>query len=238
MYAAVDRLRHLARRARSRARRRAAARRRLVALAEAEQLARRPLRRLVRRAATVARLGGIARERAKDILVRENLAARLVLHELVRRAADAVDRDDPRLAFCVTIDELPRYLEAPASSPRPSSDRSAQERYLNDRVPPFWFEREIPDPSTWTLRADDRPPPSAAGTARHRGQRRCGIGSHPGDARSRVTRAGSNPARSSCAPSPTRGVTPCFAAAVVGVGHGRAAKPRAPSSPTSSASRP
>jgi len=125
-----------------------------VALAEGAGLVRRPLRRLVRRAGTVARMGSVARERAKDILVRENLAARLVLHELVRRAAERGGPADPRLAFCVTFDELPRYLEAPAELAATIAERSAQEQYLNERVPPFWFERQIPDPSTWDRRAD------------------------------------------------------------------------------------
>ncbi len=47
-----------------------------------------PLRPFLRRCAQVSRLGSIARERAKDILVLENLGARRVLAELVRRAAE------------------------------------------------------------------------------------------------------------------------------------------------------
>ncbi len=43
---------------------------------------------MVRRTAMVSRQGSIGRERAKDILVLENLGARRVLHELVRRAAE------------------------------------------------------------------------------------------------------------------------------------------------------
>jgi pyruvate,water dikinase len=136
-----------------------------AALGEAEQLVARPLRRLVRRAATVGRMGSVARERAKDILVRENLAARRVLHELVRRAAERGGPQDPRLAFCVTIDELPRYVESPGDFDEIIRQRSAQERYLNDRVPPFWFDHEIPDPSTWTLRADAHRAAPPAGTA-------------------------------------------------------------------------
>ncbi len=53
-----------------------------AALTEALQATPRPARGMVRRAAEVARLGSIARERAKDILVLENLGARRVLHEL------------------------------------------------------------------------------------------------------------------------------------------------------------
>ena len=134
------------------------------AMAEAMCVAPRPLRRLVRRAVTLARLGGIARERAKDILVLENLAIRQVLHELVRRGAERGGPSDPRLAFCITLDELPRYLEDPTAFADVIADRAAQERYLNDRIPPFWFDREIPDPSTWERREDLASDAPAAGT--------------------------------------------------------------------------
>ena len=75
----------------------------------------------------------------------------------------------------MTIDELPRYLESPGeTSPTAIAERSAQERYLNDRVPPFWFEREIPDPSTWALRSDagQAVPASGSTVSGHRGERR------------------------------------------------------------------
>ena len=112
-----------------------------------------------------------------------------MLHELVRRAAERGGPDDPRLAFCVTIDELPRYLEAPGELAAAIADRSAQERYLNDRVPPFWFEGEIPDPSTWTQRADTHRAAPASGTTRP------GIGVNGGQAsgRARVIRDPGDP---------------------------------------------
>ena len=86
VYAAIDRLR-LAPPERAPA----ATSRRLAtdaeaALGEALELVRGPVRWLVRRSAMVARQGAIARERAKDIMVLENLGARQVLHMLLRRA--------------------------------------------------------------------------------------------------------------------------------------------------------
>ena len=44
------------------------------------------------------------------------------------------------------------------------AERAAQQRYLDERIPPPWFDGHIPDPATWPLRADDRPAAPAAGT--------------------------------------------------------------------------
>ncbi len=133
-------------------------------LADALRLVRRPLRRLARRSAMVARQGAIARERAKDIMVLENLGARQVLHELVRRAAQRGGPSDPRLGFCVTIDELADYLTEPAAFSEVIAERSAQADYLDKRVPPPWFDGRIPDPSTWPIRDEVITEPPAAGT--------------------------------------------------------------------------
>jgi pyruvate,water dikinase len=134
------------------------------ALAEALRFAPRPARRMVRRAAEAARLGSIGRERAKDILVLENLGARLVLHELARRAAERGGPKEVRLAFCVTIDELADFIESPSDFEDLIAERAALAQYLNDRIPPPWFDGHIPDPATWTTRADARAPAPTAGT--------------------------------------------------------------------------
>lgn len=164
VYAAIDRLRHV-----PDDRDPAVAAARLVADADAAlrealgQLAR-PLHPILRRVVTVARLGSIARERAKDILVLENLGARLVLHELVRRAAGRGGPEDVRLGFCVTIDELPDYLASPSEFEGLIAERSAQQRYLDERIPPPWFDGQIPDPAGWPLRVDLAPTPPRRGT--------------------------------------------------------------------------
>jgi len=125
-----------------------------AALDEALRQLPRPLHPILRRVATVARLGSIARERAKDILVLENLGARLVLHELVRRAATRGGPEDLRLGFCVTIDELPDYVASPSSFAALIAERSTQRAYLDERIPPPWFDGRIPDPAGWPLRTD------------------------------------------------------------------------------------
>ena len=164
VYAAIDRLRNA-----PEDRDPVATTRRLAAdadraLADALQLVRRPMRWLLRRSAMVARQGAIARERAKDIMVLENLGARQVLHELVRRAAERGGPSDPRLGFCITIDELADYLARPAAFSDVIAERAARAEYLNQRVPPPWFDGRIPDPSTWSIREDVTTERPAAGT--------------------------------------------------------------------------
>lgn len=138
-----------------------------VALREASALVARPLRPILRRTVAAARLGAVARERAKDVLVLENLGARLVLHELVRRAAERGGPTDARRAFSVTIDELPAFLADPEPFAEVIAERADRQRYLNDRVPPPWFVGRIPDPEEWPRRVDAQPAPPGPGTTLH-----------------------------------------------------------------------
>ncbi|MGI9603892.1 MAG: PEP-utilizing enzyme [Acidimicrobiales bacterium] len=135
------------------------------ALTEAVGHVPRPVRGLLRRCAYVSRQGSIGRERAKDILVLENLGARRVLHELMRRAAARGGPADLRLGFCVTFDELADFVAEPEAFERVIAERDEQQRYLNDRVPPPWFEGHIPDPATWTRLDDVAPTPPATGSS-------------------------------------------------------------------------
>ena len=156
--AAIDRLRHVPD---DRSPQAATARliaERATADAEVRRALRWPLRSLALRAAAVCRAGSVGRERAKDILVLENLGVRRALHELMRRAASRGGPSDPRLGFCVTIDELPAYLADPPSFADVIAERAALAGYLNEREPPMWFEGRIPDPSTWPLRNRPAPP--------------------------------------------------------------------------------
>jgi pyruvate,water dikinase len=157
VYAAIDRLRHA-----PNERDPLIANRRLaadaeVALADALRQVPRPLRRMVRRSAQLSRVGAIARERAKDIYVLENLGARRVLHELAHRAHRRGGPADVREAFCVTIDELADFVEDPTAFSELIAQRFEQQRYLNDRMPPLWFQGRIPAPDTWPLRATSLP---------------------------------------------------------------------------------
>jgi pyruvate,water dikinase len=164
------------------------------ALAEALRRVPRYQRPMARRAALVSRRGSIGRERAKDIFVLENLGARRVLHELVRRAAERGGPSDRRLAFCVTATELPEYVARPGDFDRVIAERAAQQRNLDERLPPAWFDGHISDPATWPRRADVRPPaPSPGSTV-------SGIGASGGTA--------SGPARVITDPADPRGLEP------------------------------
>ena len=58
----------------------------------------------------------------------------------------------------------------PTSSPGPTefaavlAERAALQRYLDERVPPPWFDGQIPDPSTWSLRPRNARRRPTAGT--------------------------------------------------------------------------
>lgn len=134
------------------------------ALDEALAFVPRPLRRLTRRLVRLSRQGAIGRERAKDILVLENLGARLVLHQLVRRAATRGGPADVRLAFCVTAGELADFVAHPQDFASRITERAELQQYLDDRVPPAWFDGQISDPSTWPLGSESQSRPPTAGT--------------------------------------------------------------------------
>ena len=135
-----------------------------AALTQAVELLPRHWRWMAQRCARVSRQGSIGRERAKDVLVLENLGARRVLHELVRRAARRGGPTDVRSAFCVTASELPAFLADPGKFADTITERAQRHRYLDERVPPEWFEGQIPGPTTWPLRGEAKPTAPEAGS--------------------------------------------------------------------------
>ncbi len=194
VYAAIDRLRHAPEHRDPFLGDRHLAEDAEHALADAVRLVPWPLRWMTRRTAQVSRQGSIGRERAKDILVLENLGARKVLSELFRRASERGGPADRRLAFCVTASELPAFVARPGDFAEVIATRSAQQDYLNERVPPPWFEGHIPDPSTWTPRNESHQSAPPSGTTIS------GIGVSAGTA--------SGPARVIADPSDPRGIEP------------------------------
>ncbi len=135
-----------------------------AALTQAVELLPRHWRWMAQRCAHVSRQGSIGRERAKDVLVLENLGARLVLHELVRRAARRGGPTDVRTAFCVTASELPAFVADPAEFADTIAERAERHRYLDERIPPEWFEGHISDPTTWPRRGEAEPAAPAPGS--------------------------------------------------------------------------
>lgn len=126
---------------------------RAVAVAEALALVPRAMRPMFRRAQHANEVGAAGRERAKDAMVRELGGMKTVLHELARRAQGRGGPAELRDAFLVTLDELPAFVASPGDFAGVIAERREQRDYRQARIPPFWFEGEISDPSTWPLRA-------------------------------------------------------------------------------------
>ncbi len=96
------------------------------------------------------------REGIKAAFVRLLHPVRLSLAELARRSD--YSHDD---AFLLTLDELTDALVDPEPFRDVVAERRVRHDYLQARVPPFWFEGEIPDPATWQLRSELRRPDSS-----------------------------------------------------------------------------
>ena len=89
------------------------------------------------------------REGVKAAFVRLLDLPRHALIELARRAG--LPHDDLCL---LTVDELPAALADHTALAATIAERRSRRRYLQARVPPFWFEGAIPPPPTWELRGD------------------------------------------------------------------------------------
>ena len=137
---------------------------RAAAVGEALDLVPRPMRSMFRRALHVSEVGAAAREQAKDAMVRELGAMKCVLHELACRARDRGGPTDLRDAFLITADELAAFVARPADLADVIAQRREQRDYRQARIPPFWFEGVISDPSTWPARGakttGDEPAPT------------------------------------------------------------------------------
>jgi len=148
------------------------------AIAGAVELVPRPARRVFHRAVRTVAEGAAAREFAKGTIIQSAYAVRRALFELVRRAQGRGGPDDRRDGWLVTIDELPAFVDSPRSFTDVIDGRRERRDYLQARVPPFVFEGQISDPSSWPLRDS----PSSLAVARP-GEHFDGIGVAPGIAR-------------------------------------------------------
>jgi rifampicin phosphotransferase len=135
-------------------------------VAEREAFVRVPLLAtgLLRRGLRLARDGAEARERAKDLFVRDMAAMRRVLAELLARAQTRGGPCELRDCYLVTANELADFVRDPAPFASTIAERAELRDYLQARVPPFWFDGRIPDPSTWELRPTIAKSTSAKGT--------------------------------------------------------------------------
>jgi rifampicin phosphotransferase len=106
---------------------------------------------------------GAQREATKAALVRMLNPTRRGLAELARRSGIA--HHD---LFLLTIDEVRQALVDsarfdsarfdPAQFDTVIVERRTRRDFLQARVPPFWFEDEMPSPMSWSLRVDVRQP--------------------------------------------------------------------------------
>ena len=85
-----------------------------------------------------------AREATKATFVRCLEPARRALHELARRASSTV-----RTCSCSPSTSWHRSCAPRSDFADVITERAANRDDLQARVPPFWFEGEIPPPSTW-----------------------------------------------------------------------------------------
>ena len=162
--AAVDRLRHAPPERSPFAAHRRLAADRDSALAGALRSVRRPLRPLLRRGLAAAVVGASARERAKDVFIRELSGMRSVFDELAARAQARGGPADRRDCYLVTIDELGEFVRDPTEFAAVIAERAEQRDFLQERIPPFWFEGRIPNPDSWELRAGRSPDVPFTGT--------------------------------------------------------------------------
>jgi pyruvate,water dikinase len=117
-----------------------------------QQLAR-PIRPLFDRFSRAARLYAEGRERAKAVFIDDTYPVRRALFELADRTSRRGGPEARRDFFLVTVDELDDFVAAPEAFASVIDDRRSRRDYLQEREPPFVFDGEISDPSTWPLRS-------------------------------------------------------------------------------------
>lgn len=90
------------------------------------------------------------RERTKSTGVRALNEARVVFHELSRRATEGGELDDPRDLYMLTADELDAYLGAPRAMRDELASRRADWIDLFELQPPFVIaDGQVPPVYTW-----------------------------------------------------------------------------------------
>jgi phosphohistidine swiveling domain-containing protein len=117
-----------------------------------------PLRPLFRLAVRNAAIYAQAREATKAALVRALFESRRALDELAVR--HGIDQDD---IYLLVADELEPALQDLGPFLPTIEARRERRTHLQDRVPPFWFEGVLPDPSSWPLRSQPLATTAAAG---------------------------------------------------------------------------
>ncbi len=126
-------------------------------LAEQTKSALSPLRRpLFDRTLRAATAYAVQREATKAAFMRAIFPARAALAELARRSPFSSED-----FYLLRFEEITAALADPNRFGPILDERGRRRRFLQTRVPPFWFEEPLPDPNNWPLReADHRPDPN------------------------------------------------------------------------------
>ena len=119
--------------------------------ARVRQKLRGPRRAIFDRAVRSAALYAAEREASKAALVRALFEARRALNELAHR--HDIARDD---IYLLVHEELEAALDDADGFASTIEQRRALRDSLQQRVPPFWFEHRISDPTSWPLRSESR----------------------------------------------------------------------------------
>ncbi len=114
-------------------------------------------RRLLRRVLRSARFHMQSRERAKTTIVKAIHGARLRAQELDRRLVERGGGQRGDLWYLIA-DELDGYVADPASFADVIAERRDLHDRLAERIPPFYFEGELPPLDDWELRTAARDP--------------------------------------------------------------------------------
>ena len=95
-----------------------------------------------------------ARERSKTTIIDLIHVARLISRELAQRTASQRENGELIDLWFVLETELDEYIKNPTEFNTKISDRKNVRNELSKRIPPFIFEGDLPDPSTWPLREE------------------------------------------------------------------------------------
>ena len=95
-----------------------------------------------------------ARERSKTTIIDLIHVARLFSRELAERTAQQRDNSELIDLWFVLENELDEFVRNPSAFDERITERKQVRSELSRRVPPFIFEGDLPDPSSWQLREE------------------------------------------------------------------------------------
>ncbi|MDG1846407.1 MAG: PEP-utilizing enzyme [Acidimicrobiales bacterium] len=93
-----------------------------------------------------------SRERSKTTIIDLIHVARIISRELAQRTSARREGGELIDLWFILESELDGYVKNPSAFDEQVSDRKAVRKELSRRVPPFTFEGDLPNPSTWPLR--------------------------------------------------------------------------------------